>query len=349
MNKWIQHVKKYAKKHKITYKKALTEAKKTYKQKGDWDNPYTVLSINNNNNREIKNQPFPVTMHINVSWATQLNKIAGTEKNFVIDCKKQKYNNAKDNSSVKCTTKLANIINNMKNNKPNIITIVEAIDKTKELFLNTIFGNYTLFEHNEGVSKVIIGVEQKYQDEYKFKKIFGMNLSQNDDRPLIVLYSSNKKILFLCGHFPHNSNFNELFKTITDKVNEKNVNVIDIIFTGDFNDHMGTLLGEYLTNKNKLPTITILNKKLYMGNGIDDIPITCCYPRRTDDGVFESIGYDKYADYIFSTIPQSKFGALHTFTNEYKYAINKYKLSNDRKTLTGTKLGSDHEPVLAIF
>jgi len=34
MNKWIQHVKKYAKKHKITYKEALTKAKKTYKQKG---------------------------------------------------------------------------------------------------------------------------------------------------------------------------------------------------------------------------------------------------------------------------------------------------------------------------
>lgn len=31
MSNWINHVKKYAKEHNITYKNALKEAKKTYK------------------------------------------------------------------------------------------------------------------------------------------------------------------------------------------------------------------------------------------------------------------------------------------------------------------------------
>ena len=59
-----------------------------------------------------------------------------------------------------------------------------------------------------------------------------------------------------------------------------------------------------------------------------------------------------YADYIFSTFIQSKFNTLHEFTNNYKYAKNTYTIINNSlvsNTLQGTKIGSDHEPVIAIF
>ena len=101
-------------------------------------------------------------------------------------------------SSTKCTSKLAEIIKNMEENKPGIITIVEATDYTKEIFIDHIYDNdntkYTLFEHTEEVAKVIIIINKEYQEEYEFVKLFGMNLAEDDYRPLLALYSKEKEI-----------------------------------------------------------------------------------------------------------------------------------------------------------
>ena len=451
------------KKVRISYE----EYKKIKKTKKGGNNQ----NISNNKSTESSDsKKFPTTMFVNLSWAVQNNIVAGTEINFVKNCKDAKYNNNKSNSSQKCTRRLAKIISEMKD-KPSIITIAEATKNTKLLFLDNVFDNednYTLFDHDEGLAKVIIGVDKNTQKEYKFKKLFGMNLSLiNDDRPLLCLYSTSKNIILLCGHFPNKSNvsircaknrFTNLFNDISsvtkrklkeflksnnnnsknnnsknnnsknnnsknnnsnnsknnnsnnsnfvnnnmknlyknlekngkkEKIKEKIKN-IEIVFTGDFNDHYGSLVRDYHKNNSdkSKPNITIFGKKLCMGDGENEIPITCCYPRRkafsnknNNPGKFDfrftetfrkelnslgnnnivknkitdrppKGGYYMYADYIFSTFIQSKFNTLHEFTNNYKYAKNTYTIINNSlvsNTLQGTKIGSDHEPVIAIF
>jgi len=202
-------------------------------------------------------------------------------------------------SSTKCTSKLAGIIKNMKENKPDIITIVEATDYTKEIFIDHIYDNddtkYTLFEHTEEVAKVIIIINKEYQDEYNFEKLFGMNLAEDDYRPLLVLYSKEKEILLLCAHFPNkrmetfiqiDEFYNKIFYNIEEEIKKYNItNIQNIVFSGDFNDHYGSLIRKYIKKEEEKPSITILGKKLYMGDGKNDIPITCCYPRRL---LFES-------------------------------------------------------------
>lgn len=274
----------------------------------------------------------------NLSWATQDDKVAGSEKNFVKYCKRQaslaSYKSI--NKLSYCTNNLANfLINMVQKYNLEIIGIQEPSTNNIEI-IKTLINNQSdqIYEtfHSKKYNTVA-SVSIIYNTNLgKPINISEGNLHPNNGRPFQVLFFPKVKYLVINSHWKHNlliseykSKLMELQNKVKTSFKRKNLllsNISRIIFMGDFNDHRKRL------NKNRQHfTIKFLGKILKcgdtQGNGI---PNTCCFnPPKIQVGK----SLPSKGDYILDTETQKYFGV----PEEYSLNIPH----------------SDHLPVISII
>lgn len=191
----------------------------------------------------------------NISWATQVNKVLGSEADFVEACQKE-YK---------------------KGGKQCIINALENINKLPKLDL------VGLQEVNSSIEKKIMKIQPLLK---KFKcatiglstlsiiwnpKIFGdliyndqLNLSKVDDRPCLILVLQNKEEIFILinVHMPWQDYMPSAIKILENNIIKNKIlknyifdNNAKIIMMGDFND------GKTIIHKNK-PFLIKNNEKI---------------------------------------------------------------------------------------
>ena len=265
----------------------------------------------------------------NLSWATQKNEVAGSEKQFVKFCQREeKKNKHTDPNLSYCTTNAANLLSIIsKKYNLEIIGLQESVPEKIDLVTLYISHHSTdMFNcihsgiYNHACSSIIfnrnLGIPEQISEG---------ELSKG--RPYIIVYFPDKEYLVINSHFNHHledHNYKELFIKLEEEItrNLKKRKISRIIFTGDFNDHKNVL------NKTQTKfSIKFLKKLLYCGDNTNLITKSCCYrPKDTDTKLKFSLGVN--SDYIFDTRNQSYFGV----PKEYKRSFP----------------GSDHLPVIGI-
>ena len=193
----------------------------------------------------------------NISWATQANKVLGSEADFVKACQK-KYKLG----GVQC---INNAINNL-SKLPSLDLIgLQEVNSEIEKKIMKVQSNLKKFiMATEGLSSVSILWNPNILGILQYKTSF--NLVKNDDRPcLIILLYNNKTdnyFLIINVHMPWGDKFKEAIKNINKNINNDKIIMdainknkdIKIIMTGDFNDS-STKISKYspliLKSKNK--------------------------------------------------------------------------------------------------
>jgi len=255
-----------------------------------------------------------IIISYNLSWATQEDKVAGTEANFVKECKK--YGNKKNDQLSFCTQNALDLLVKFINNKPNekfIICIQEGTEKETPRFIQELNNNLNnRFSYKATKKYGSAYLYTIYDKSINFINQQGGELTTNETgRPYQILQFENFTIIN--AHFPHNLSLNQ-YKEIFNKLAEK-VTKYPLYFAGDFNDHNDRLL-----NSNDIKfgnyTLNFINK---------NINKTCCWPN-----------FGLHSDYILSTIKKGTFGVLATRINNNK---------NNQNTKNKKILSSDHKPV----
>ena len=275
----------------------------------------------------------------NLSWATQDDKVAGSEKNFVKYCKRQasitSYNKSLSKLSY-CTNNVANFLTNMvKKYNLEIIGFQEpSIDNIE--IIKTIINNKSVEIYETFHSKKY-NMVASIAIMYNTKLGKPINISEGDlhpgnGRPFQILFFPKVKYLIINSHWQHdllvseyNSKFVELQNKVKTGFKRKSLSlstISRIIFMGDFNDHRKRLH----KNKNQF-TIDFLGRTLTCGDIQENgIPKTCCYnPPKIPVGNSLSTK----SDYILDTETQKYFGVPH------EYPIN---IPN-----------SDHLPIIGLI
>lgn len=265
----------------------------------------------------------------NLSWATQKNEVAGSEKQFVKFCqRKAVINKHTDPNLSYCTTNAANLLSIIsKKYNLEIIGIQESVPEKIDLV--TLYINH----HSTDTFNCIHSGIYNYACS---SIIFNRNLGDPEKilegeltrgRPYIIVYFPEKEYLVINAHFTHHledHDYKKFFAKLEEEINKnlKKRTVSRIIFTGDFNDHKNVL------NKTQRKfRIQILKKMLYCGDDTNLIPKSCCYrPKDTDTKLKLGIGLN--SDYVFDTRNQSYFGVPKEYKTSYP--------------------ASDHLPVIGI-
>ena len=130
------------------------------------------------------------------------------------------------------------------------------------------FWNKSIFKEN--ADKRIKSSCDALRDEYKHNKNYKLSKNNYGDRPILILFFDNQKIIFVNAHFPHHDQ-EELIKLIEVKYLSQNPDY-RVIIAGDFN-----------TNFPK--NITPFKRQYTVGNTSKN---TCCIPPH----VSHSLVYD---------------------------------------------------------
>ena len=126
----------------------------------------------------------------NISWATQKNILAGSEKNFVQMCQ---------NKDIKCFDNTIKIIQNIQN--LHLIGLQEVNTRNLEKNLIKSLEYCDSFERGTvGLSSVSVIWNSKIFGKKKIVKV--INLSDKDDRPCLYVLTT-KGYLFISSHFPY--------------------------------------------------------------------------------------------------------------------------------------------------
>jgi len=300
----------------------------------------------------------------NLSWATQKNIVAGSEKNFVLKCHKHFGKKlVKDTGLPMCTNMGAEGIH--KNTNFDIMGLQECVADVTPKFIEYLNNLKENDGKNEGKNDKKSGSKSDRKSDKKkskrnshyeyittavhhanlitvYRKSFGEaiimkkgNLSHDKDlRPFHVIYFPKLKLLFANSHFPHGlllKDYDEIFnKMFNFELGNKKVN--RIIFAGDFNDGYG-----YLADRG------YIDIKLNVGNGngndsgnrTKNFHLTCNNLKNVESCCY--IFFSIPGDYIFDSESSNKLKIVKNFTkniNEAKENENKF-------------VGSDHLPVIS--
>ena len=177
-----------------------------------------------------------LVLSYNMSWATQINKVAGTESDFVKACQLKYKNGGKD-----CTNNAIHKIGQL----PYLSLMgIQEINSDSEIKIQKKQPFLTKFERGKvGVSSVSILWDPNIFGKLKKKYIF--NLVNDDDRPclIMILKKKNQHFIIMNLHMPHKEKRDKAIdkinfeiknnKILNDIFNKKNIKIIAI---GDFND-----------------------------------------------------------------------------------------------------------------
>lgn len=268
----------------------------------------------------------------NVSWATQVNISAGTEKDFVEECKKVYKLGGKqcNNNAIKLLKKLP---------KLDIVGLQEVNSDIEEKIMKVQPSLTNFKKGKSGLSQVSILWNKNKLGKVIESNIIELATKENDYRPClaILLEKDKHKTLVICLHAPNPSSSNllsngnlkkiSLGKPLINKaLNDKTTHIICL---GDFNDPKSTItksspviLKSGKTKKRKLST---QRTKKYLQTSLK----SCCWHKKGHShGHFVRTG-----DYIL-------------VGDNLK--INKLEIPKDYDYIHRNKnLYSDHKPVFA--
>ena len=193
----------------------------------------------------------------NMSWATQVNKVMGSEANFVEACK-----NTYSQGGFKCTS---NAIKNIKTLPRLDLICIQEVNSDIEDKIKKVQPSLTHFKRGTvGLSTVSTiwnpNAFGKLTDEY----VVDLSKDKNDFRPalFLVFMKDNEKIVVVNVHMPWF--IGEYAKKTIDKVFKKlKVSNCDkIMMLGDFNDSKTTIhKNRPLSLKKKIKLSLNKNKK----------------------------------------------------------------------------------------
>ncbi len=300
-------------------------ADSTYKYDDKSSNCICVASIEEKNEPGSVDPPLPSyfsVMSYNLSLATQSNDLRGTEYDFVQACQ------AAHTSSTVCTTLMAEWLNK-DNIHPTLIGIQETVRPQTDNFINAL-GNYDIYQSSvTNRATVVVAADRS---SVGLGKVIHDKGWAGEGRSRIAVYFKDHNILAICNHFPHNwttkiytQRLNKYSRILERILNKMNINwkTLNIFFMGDFNDHKYQLISR--NSKNQF--IKFLNTTLYVDDGDNAYPNTCCYPN-----------YEFKSDYILSSKKPTYFGRIISDVGGYKRRINE-----------DPPMGSDHDPVIAFY
>lgn len=181
---------------------------------------------------------MPNALTYNMSFATQINKAIGSEKDFVEACQR-KYKKG----GIQCTK---NAVSNIAKLPLLDIVGLQEVNSDVEKQIMKVQPNLTKFKRGKaGKSTVSIIWNPDIFGHIIFSKVF--NLAENDSRPCLIVVMKKKQELFVIinVHMPHNEDVLGKIYSIIDK----NMNIREAIFNpetkmimfGDFNDGKTTI------------------------------------------------------------------------------------------------------------
>ena len=259
----------------------------------------------------------------NMSWATQVNQVMGSEANFVEACK-----NTYTQGGFKCTT---NAIKNIKTLPKLDLMCIQEVNSNVEDKIKNVQPNLTQFKRG----KVGLSTVSTMWNPNAFGKLVQehvVNLSnKNDSRPalFLVFEKNNEKIVIVNVHMPWV--IREYTKNILDKVFKKLkvTNNDKIMMVGDFNDSKTTIhRNRPLSLKKKIKLSLNKNKK-----ELKKTLKSCCWHKKghkygyfTDTGDYVLV--NKNIEQVSLEIPKifKKRGKLNRLFSDHMPVFSTLKL-----------------------
>ena len=172
----------------------------------------------------------------NMSWATQVNQVMGSEANFVEACK-----NTYTQGGFKCTI---NAIKNIKTLPKLDLMCIQEVNSNVEDKIKNVQPNLTQFKRGKvGLSTVSTMWNPNAFGKLVKEHVVNLTNDKNDSRPalFLVFEKNNEKIVVVNVHMPWV--IREYTKNILDKVFKKLkvTNNDKIMMVGDFNDSKTTI------------------------------------------------------------------------------------------------------------
>ena len=172
----------------------------------------------------------------NISWATQVNKVLGSEADFVEACQKE-YKNG----GIQCTKNAINNINKLEN--LDLIGLQEVNSDIENKIIKSQSNLKKFIKGTIGVSSVSTLWNPEIFGELLNEET--INLIEGDDRPCLILtFKKNEEIFIIINlHMPHGDKRVHAINALNNLIN-KNKNFKEYIFNkntkiimlGDFND-----------------------------------------------------------------------------------------------------------------
>lgn len=268
----------------------------------------------------------------NISWATQLNINAGTEKDFVEECKKVYKSGGKQciNNAIKLIKELPELD----------IMGLQEVSSEIEAKIMKVQPTLTNFKRGKsGLSQVSLIWNKNKLGKVIESNVIELATKENDYRPcLTILLDKDKhKTLIICLHAPNPNNNILLSNGNLKKISigkpliKKALNdeTTHIICLGDFNDHYSTITKStpiiLKSSKTKSRKLSTQRSKKNLQNSLK----SCCWHKKGHQyGHFSGTG-----DYVIVS---------------QNLKINKLEIPDDFDYIHRTKnLYSDHKPVFA--
>ena len=276
----------------------------------------------NRNNRNVN------ALTYNMSWATQVNKVLGSEWDFVEACQK-KYKDG----GIKCNE---NAIKKLKSLKKVHLMGIQEVNSRIENKISKVQPLLNKYKRGKiGLSTVSIMWDSNVFGNVKEQLLF--NLSSNDDRPCLILLTKKGNDTFLLINFHSPYRMKGLKDSLSKEISSSNKEMIKksfndenikIIVFGNFNDDKG-LLNTKKPLKFKVDKKEISVKHIKTKEQLQKSLKSCCWHKAGYKyGHFEGPG-----DYILTNnnIKQSKI-----------YIPKEFNKTSRLETLL-----SDHKPVMA--
>jgi len=264
----------------------------------------------------------------NMSWATQINKALGSESDFVEACQK-KYKNGGIRCNEKAIKKLK-LLDNVR-----LMGIQEVNSQIEKKIKKNIPYLDKYKRGKVGLSTVTIMWDSNIFGNLKSQLLF--NLSSNDDRPCLILYTkkNDKKFILINIHAPWR--MKGLKEALSENISSSNNELIKnafhdddvkIIVIGDFNDDRGLLNVDkplnFIVNEKKI-SVKHIKKKEELKKSLN----SCCWHKKDHKyGHFIGPG-----DYIL--------------TNKNLKQLKLYIPKEFKSESRTEKLYSDHKPVMS--
>ena len=260
----------------------------------------------------------------NMSWATQVNKVMGSEANFVEACK-----NTYSQGGIKCTL---NAVKNIKTLPRLDLICIQEVNSDIEDKIKKVQPSLTHFKRGTvGLSTVSTMWNPNTFGKLTDEHVVDLSKDKNDFRPalFLVFMKDNEKIVVVNVHMPWF--IGEYAKKTIDKVFKKLKisNSDKIMMLGDFNDSKTTIhKNRPLSLKKKIKLSLNKNKKQ-----LRKTLKSCCWHKKghkygyfTDTGDYVLV--NKNIEQISLEIPKifKKRGKLNRLFSDHMPVFSTLKL-----------------------
>jgi hypothetical protein len=335
-----------------------------------------VVSLNNTPNfmsSEVKLRTYNVISY-NLSWATQLNKAAGTEKLFVEWCKKQNIKSTNPNFENWCTQNgLDGIIEYIQSSlyKKSPIEFIGFQECTKHIFevLDSGVSSESLFlTYLNKKLNPDIELKQINSDKFELESFVSLfyntelyeeveklsgDMDPDSGRPCLICSFQNKfndyKTIVCVVHATHDANERDAYingKLIPEMYKMSGDNEEERVLKSKFNRFI--LMGDF----NGLPKF-YYDSMMFKNYPIENLPNSCCWQAGHGSTFFKD-SYNGISDIIYDSAvdpTENKVSIVPRFGPEFSKLGRHHKQHISTTNSRGFPIytGSDHLPVCLRF